>query len=81
MSLPEMPNHVQNELYEWAIELRRPCLLFQPTLSKNGNQWCVLLGANLQEGCSGFGDTPDEAFRDFDAHFVHGVHAKGSNHG
>jgi hypothetical protein len=27
----------------------------------DGNQWCVLIGENLQEGMSGFGDTPKEA--------------------
>jgi hypothetical protein len=77
---PEMPFHVQNELYAWATELRRPSLMFQPTLSKDGDQWCVLLGANLQDGCSGFGDTPDAAFRDFDSHFIYGERAKEGKH-
>jgi len=32
----------------------------------DGNQWCVLLGANLQEGIAGFGDTPATACKAFD---------------
>lgn len=32
---------------------------------KDGNAWCILLGENLQEGVSGFGDTIIEAAMDF----------------
>ena len=28
---------------------------------KDGNQWCILVGDNIQEGICGFGDTIDEA--------------------
>lgn len=31
------------------------------SIKKDGNQWCVLWGENLQEGIAGFGDTPEEA--------------------
>lgn len=44
----------------------RPSVLFRPALSIDGNQWCALYGANLQDGVAGFGDSPDEAMRDFD---------------
>lgn len=27
-------------------------------ISKDGDQWCALYGANLQEGIAGFGNTP-----------------------
>lgn len=32
---------------------------------RDGNQWCVLLGNNIQDGVSGFGDTPIAAIREF----------------
>jgi hypothetical protein len=32
---------------------------------KDGNQWCVLLGDNIQEGICGFGDTIDDALYAF----------------
>ena len=32
-------------------------------LSRDGDQWCALLGANLQEGHAGFGDSPADALR------------------
>jgi len=69
MSDLKMPQHVANELYAWALELRRPSLMFQPKIALDGNQWCVLLGDNIQEGVCGFGDTPELAFLDFDRAF------------
>lgn len=34
-------------------------------LFKDGNQWCCLYGANVQEGIVGFGATPVKALLDF----------------
>ena len=36
---------------------------------KDGEQWCYLLGENLQEGIAGFGDTPFKAMLDFNKNF------------
>ncbi|MCA9734564.1 hypothetical protein KC799_20695 [candidate division KSB1 bacterium] len=35
------------------------------TIQKDGNQWCFLYGEDLQSGISGFGDTPQDALKDF----------------
>ena len=32
---------------------------------KDGNQWCILAGDNIQEGICGFGDTIDDALYEF----------------
>jgi len=48
-------------------EYQRPSVLFRPTIGKDGNKWCALYGENLMEGVAGFGDTPDQAMRAFDA--------------
>lgn len=32
---------------------------------KDGNQWCILAGDNIQEGICGFGDTIDKALYQF----------------
>jgi hypothetical protein len=47
-------------------ELLRPFRMMLTTISRDGNKWCVLYGENLQDGVAGFGDSPDEASRDFD---------------
>jgi len=49
-----------------AREMIRPSVLFRPTVSLDGNEYCCLYGSNLQEGIAAFGKTPDEATRNFD---------------
>lgn len=41
----------------------------RPRITKDGSQWCVLYGENLQEGIAGFGDTPYQAILDFNSAF------------
>jgi len=42
-----------------------PFTLYKPKLFIDGDQWCALYGANLQEGVSGFGESPAEAVTAF----------------
>ena len=53
--------------YQTAIERQEHALFAQlkPSLKKDGNQWCVLYGENIQEGVCGFGKSPNEAVQDF----------------
>ena len=44
----------------------RPSYLLRPDLMREGNKWKAIYGANIQDGVGGFGDTPAEAFEDFD---------------
>lgn len=34
------------------------------SIQKDGNQWCVLWGEDLQNGIAGFGDTINDAMKD-----------------
>lgn len=43
-----------------------PSAVYRPNLSIDGDQYCALLGADLQTGVAGFGDTPEAAMADFD---------------
>jgi hypothetical protein len=56
----------QEAAYEWM----RPSVLFRPTLSRDGNMWCALLGDNPQIGLAGFGETPAKAMHAFDNAFL-----------
>lgn len=58
--------HVTQTATDINYAYTRPSVVFRPTLSVDGNQWCALLGADLQSGVAGFGDTPDAAMADFD---------------
>lgn len=39
----------------------------RPSISIDGNQWCVLYGEDLQNGVAGFGDSPYLAVLAFNA--------------
>jgi len=60
---------VRQEFLNSAYQMQRPSVLFKPELTRDGNQWCVLLGDNLQVGLCAFGDTPAQAFEAFDLAF------------
>ena len=52
------------------MEYERPSVVFRPKVYKDGDQWCVLLGDNIQEGLSAFGDTVSKAMHQFDVNFL-----------
>lgn len=43
---------------EYETQVLRFAKEIGATISKDGDQWCALYGANLQEGIAGFGATP-----------------------
>lgn len=43
--------------------------VLKPRVFMDGSAWCVLWGENLQDGVSGFGDTPYLAVLDFNKAF------------
>lgn len=43
-----------------------PSGIYRPKLSLDGDKWCALLGENLQDGVAGFGESPEDAYEDFD---------------
>lgn len=50
-----------------AAEIQcQPHVYMRPALLKDGDQWCALYGPSIQEGVSGFGDTPEKAMQEFD---------------
>lgn len=61
-----MAYNVEEERLRLAQDSLRPSMILRPSLSIDSNKWCALYGANLQDGVCGFGDSPDEAYRDFD---------------
>lgn len=47
--------------------------MLKPSVSIDGNKWCVLYGDNLQDGVAGFGDTPYDAMLEFNKAWHRGV--------
>lgn len=54
---------LQNEqmCFEGELHIYKMFKALNATLQKDGNQWCVLFGEDLQVGVAGFGDSPHEA--------------------
>lgn len=52
-------------MYGYSCRMNEPFTLYRPSICKDGNQWCVLYGDNLQDGVAGFGDSPEEAVKSF----------------
>jgi len=59
-----------------------PFALYKTHISRDGNQWCVLYGDNLQDGVAGFGDSPALAVLDFNNawHRSHAEQIAGGDH-
>lgn len=62
---------IQQEFCIAAGEMQRPSVVYRPSLSIDGTKWCALYGENIVEGVAAFGDTPDEAMRNFDQAWMH----------
>jgi len=64
----------QESLMNTAVEQAEYNLfvMLKPKLTKDGNQWCVLYGDNIQEGIAGFGDSPYKAILDFNQKWLEG---------
>ncbi len=64
--------------YQAAIEQQELTLfsMLKPSLQRDGNQWCVLYGDDLQVGVAGFGASPHEAVMDFNSQWYKAVEAK-----
>ena len=58
---------MQQAFQETESERQRPHVLMRPKLFPDGDRWCALYGADLQEGVAGFGESPDKAMVAFDA--------------
>ncbi len=57
---------IQNSWQEAAWASSYPSVVYKPTMSLDGDQWCALYGENLQVGIAGFGDSPSLAMAAFD---------------
>lgn len=47
--------------------------MLNPSLKRDGNQWCALYGEDLQVGIAGFGDSPHLAIMDFNAQWYKSI--------
>ena len=68
-SFGNIDHHFQCAVQEFSVaasEQQRPCVLFRPILSREGDQYCALFGVDLVQGIAGFGKSAADAMSDFD---------------
>lgn len=53
-------------LSDAAGQYTLPHVIYKPRIFVDGDQWCALLGENLQSGICGFGSSPAKAMYQFD---------------
>ncbi|MEI7177086.1 hypothetical protein [Pectobacterium carotovorum] len=60
---------MMNGFNEQFSEYGRPCVVFSPQLSLDGNAWLAIFG-DLPTGVVGVGNSPAEAMYDFDKQWL-----------
>ncbi len=65
-NMGDLRSVLQDSAWMIAAEMQRPSVLMRPAISRDGGHWCALYGGDLMNGVAGFGDTPEDAMRDFD---------------
>lgn len=74
--IKQMHEAAAEQAFYAAQDSRRPSMMLRPRLSIDGDKWCALHGEDLQNGVAGFGDSPAEAYIDFDAQWTHKLDPK-----
>jgi len=59
-------SQIQSRIIEAVSEYERPSTIYRPRLFRDGNKWGCLFGENPMEGVEGWGDSPGQAYYDFD---------------
>jgi hypothetical protein len=57
-------------LYDLVCDMNRPSRILKVRVIRDGNAWCCIFGDNLHDGVAGFGDSPEEATKEFDKEWV-----------
>jgi hypothetical protein len=65
MAVNSISHHAQQAESQIVDYCTQPSVLYRPSLSIDGNQWCALYGEDLQSGVAGFGISPQHAMWDF----------------
>lgn len=69
---------IQQEALVSLAEMRRPSVLYRPTLILDGNAW-VAIYSDLPTGVAGFGASPAEAMEAFDKAWAERIESTAGN--
>jgi hypothetical protein len=71
LTIEELPPVIKEDVEDFLdTHPRSPAARLRPRIGMVGDVWLAFIGPKLQRGASGLGDTPRDALKDFNRHFM-----------
>jgi hypothetical protein len=71
LAIEELPPLIKEDVEEYLKNHPgSPAARLRPRMGMVGEIWLAFVGSELRHGASGLGDTPRNALRDFNRHFM-----------
>ena len=71
LAIEELPTVIKADVEEYLENHpRSPAARLRPRMGMAGDIWLAFIGPELRHGASGLGQTPRDALRDFNRHFM-----------
>jgi len=71
LAIEELPPVIKEDVEDFLENHpRSPAARLRPRMGMVGDIWLAFIGSELRRGASGLGDTPRNALKDFNRHFM-----------
>ena len=71
LAIEELPAVIKEDVEDFLENHpRSPATHLRPRMGMVGDIWLAFIGPDLRRGASGLGDTPRNALKDFNQHFM-----------
>ena len=71
IAIEELPAVIKQDVEDFLENHpRSPAARLRPRMGMVGDIWLAFIGPDLRRGASGLGDTPRNALKDFNQHFM-----------
>ena len=71
LAIEELPAVIKKDVEDYLENHpRSPAARLRPRMGMVGDIWLAFIGPEVREGASGLGETPRDALKDFNQHFM-----------
>jgi len=71
LAIDELPPVIKEDVEDYLENHpRSPAARLRPRMGMVGDIWLAFIGPEVRRGASGLGDTPRDALKDFNRHFM-----------
>jgi hypothetical protein len=71
LAIEELPAVIKEDVEDFlGSHPRSPATRLRPRMGMVGDMWLAFVGSEVRRGASGLGQTPREALKDFNRHFM-----------